>query len=86
MESKGLWVSFMAQLGTFFLRSRAPSSKVWEPLKGHLEREQPQLEDFLTIVANYSQTGMILQVPSYNQQQLDGSIALLDRLTLDLPM
>ena len=32
------------------------------PWKGHLEGEQPQLEDLLVIVANYLQTGMILQV------------------------
>ena len=33
------------------------------PWKGHLEGEQPpQLEDLLIIVANYLQTGMILQV------------------------
>ena len=39
-----------------------PCNPVYKPWKGHLEGEQPYLEDLLTMITNQILTGMILQV------------------------
>ena len=43
---------------------------IYKPWKGHLEGEQPQLGDLMTMVINHLPTGMILQVLSFGIFQI----------------